>query len=249
MKNVIVIGTFLSHKKGTLSQGEKLTQLLNHNVVLVSKIENKYVRLVHIIFALLFKKYDIGIIEVFSDNAFLITRIASKIIKFRKKKSVFVLHGGRLNEFYYENLKTVAKVFKRCNHFVSPSKFLVEFFKEENFNVNYIPNFIEISKFKYKRDDIMPYSLLWVRAFSKYYNPELAIFTVARLIKDYPQVKLTMIGPDLGSLKSCLKLIKKLNVQDNISIKGKIDNNKLKISINHMMFLLIQHHMKVLVLQ
>ena len=51
--------------------------------MLISKIENKYVRQHNICF---FKKYDIGIIKVFSDNAFLITRIASKIIKFRKKK-------------------------------------------------------------------------------------------------------------------------------------------------------------------
>ena len=71
-------------------------------------------------------------------------------------------------------------------------------------NVNYLPNPISLTNFKYNRINVTSKTILWVRAFEKTYNPSLAIKIVYELKKHITDVKLTMIGPDRGLLKECL---------------------------------------------
>ena len=94
-------------------------------------------------------------------------------------------------------------------------------------NVNYLPNPISLTNFKYNRINVTSKTILWVRAFEKTYNPSLAIKIVYELKKHITDVKLTMIGPDRGLLKECLLLIDSLNLKNNIEVLGKIPHEEL----------------------
>jgi len=228
-EKIIFVGSFLSKKKGTQSVAEKISDFLSkhYEVTLVSHKENQLFRLLDIIFTLCFKKYDIAHIDVFSGKAFVISEVASWIVKKRDKKIIITLHGGRLNEFYEKNEKRFEKVFSRANKVLSPSQFLIQSFKKASVHVEYLPNFIDIQRFEYSNIKDRSLSLLWVRAFTNVYHPELAVETLKVLKDSFPNLVLNMIGPDKGTLKKVQSLVKELDLVDSVNFLGKVPNEKL----------------------
>jgi glycosyltransferase involved in cell wall biosynthesis len=132
-----------------------------------------------------------------------------------------------LAERYQKDSKYLLKVFARADILPSPSLFLKDFFGKQGIDVDYMPNFIDLSLFPYDRTNVQPYSLLWVRAFSPEYHPELAIEVLQNIIKKYPNTKLTMIGPDKGMLQQIKDMVKELDLEEYIEFKGKVSNEQL----------------------
>ena len=63
--------------------------------------------------------------------------------------------------------------------------------------------------------------MLYVRAFATIYNPVLAVRVLKLIKKEYPNVKLCMVGPDRdGSLALVEKEVNKLNLEKNIHFTG-----------------------------
>jgi len=229
LKNIIFIGSHLSRKNGTKGMAEKIAYLLEKecNISLVSFYQNKMLRLIDIMWSLIIKKFDIVHIDIFSNKAFIYADIASRIATIKTEQIVMTLHGGMLAEKYESNPKYVHSVLERADIVQSPSLFLIEFFKKQNIEVKYMPNFIDLSNFPYDRKEVKQYSLLWVRAFSPEYRPELAVRTLFELLKKYPQSSLIMVGPDKGSLPETVKLVKELDLADKILFVGQVSNEEL----------------------
>lgn len=229
MSNYLFIGSFLSKTNGSLDVTETIINRLkadNLNIISVSRFENKILRLLHIVYTLIFSKYNVVHISVYSDNAFIISQFATYISKLRRKKILLTLHGGRLNDFFLENPNRVNKVLNRATKILTPSKFLKETFKK-NYTIDYLPNPINLEKFPFRRDKIIENSILWVRAFTNIYNPDLAVKILYEIKKVNPSVTLTMIGPDKGTLNDTIKLIKNLGLEDSIKIIGPVKNELL----------------------
>lgn len=229
MSNYLFIGSFLSKTKGSLDITESIINHLKGNnlqIKYVSHIENKIVRLIHIVFTLIFSKFNIVHISVYSDNAFIIAEFATYISKLRRKKILLTLHGGRLNDFFIENPKRVKKVLNRATKILTPSMFLKESFNDF-YKTDYLPNPINLEKFPFKRDEIIENSILWVRAFTNIYNPDLAVKILYEIRKNNPLATLTMIGPDKGTLNATIKLIQTLGLKDSIKIVGPVKNELL----------------------
>ena len=227
-KKLIFVGSFLAKKKGTHSVAEKISDFMAdyYDVSLVSHHSNQFLRMLDIVFSLLFKSYDIAHIDVFSGKAFFISEWASIIAKSRGKKIVLTLHGGRLNEFYHGNETRFEKLFSRAHKITTPSKYLVECFKDLDPDIEYIPNFIDIQKFPYKGLEERK-NLLWVRAFTDVYHPELAIDTLKKLHQHYPDLRLTMIGPDKGKQGQIELYVQARGLEKYVDFIGKVDNSKL----------------------
>jgi glycosyltransferase involved in cell wall biosynthesis len=228
-KNIIFIGSFLSKSRGTKGIAEKLKILLKDecNIKLVSKNNNILLRFIDIIWNVLVTDGEIIHIDVYSNKAFLYADIASKIAQIRHKYIIMTLRGGMLAERYQKDSKYLLKVFARADILQSPSLFLKDFFGKQGIDVDYMPNFIDLSLFPYDRTNVQPYSLLWVRAFSPEYHPELAIEVLQNIIKKYPNTKLTMIGPDKGMLQQIKDMVKELDLEEYIEFKGKVSNEQL----------------------
>lgn len=230
MIRVLMIGSFLSKRSGTTSVSENLGRLLKSpelEFTFKSKQQSKVLRLLGIIVSSLFSRFDVIHIDTFSGQAFRIAEIASGIAKCRKKRIIITLHGGMLPEFYSKFPLRVSKVIARANLVQTPSLYLQSFFNHNNIELDYLPNSIDLALFPYDRSNVMPHSILWVRAFSDIYNPHIPVLVLSELQKLYPDVRLTMIGPDKGLLGEIQGMIRELNLESSVNITGPVQNEKL----------------------
>lgn len=230
MARVLFVGSFLSQKTGTYSVTENLARLLRSseiNLFLTSNKKNKILRLLEIIVICLFHAYDKIHIDTFSGQAFRISEIASYIGIWRRKNIILTLHGGKLPEFFCEEPERVKRVFNRANRIQTPSIYLKNFFAAQRISVNYLPNSIDLSHFPYSRENVKPHSLLWVRAFTEIYNPDLAVRILYEVRKIFPDAILTMVGPDKGFLSKTRSLINKLDLNASVTITGSVPNEQL----------------------
>jgi len=230
MIKILYIGSFLSNKYGTKDLIEKISDNLKKERIIVRLVSNKnsrILRIIDIIITILFASEKIIVFNVFSGKSFLITLLGSFVAKLRRKKIFLSLHGGALPEFYKKREKIVLITLKMASVIMSPSLYLKHFFESKGFIVNYLPNSIKLNNFPYKRNSYKRYSILWVRAFTDIYNPEIAIKALKIVQNKYPYTTLTMIGPDKGNLKKMINLIMELDLKDTVKIIGPVINEKL----------------------
>jgi glycosyltransferase involved in cell wall biosynthesis len=64
--------------------------------------------------------------------------------------------------------------------------------------VHLIPNPIEVDAFRYRQRLTVEPQLVWLRAFHRIYQPEVAVAVLGELVRDFPAARLTMAGPDKG---------------------------------------------------
>jgi len=243
VKKILICGAIYDTASGPSGQGGKLFTALKSEGYVVykkSKFKNKILRPLDIAFFLLFhnKKYDVVIIQVASYKAFLINALILIIAKWLNKKTISRIMGGAFVEFYDKYPRFVYSMLVKSTILVSPSVFIGNFLSSKKLNVQYVPNFIDVDKFRYLWKPTTSLRVLWVRAFHDIYKPEMAIKAIFELKKIFPDIKLTMIGPDLGKLTFCNRLIKSLNLTNQIEITGPISNNLLNpIYCNHSIYL------------
>jgi len=230
INKVLFIGNFLSHTSGSYSVSEfiadKLCEDEKISVLKAANSPNRLIRLLHIFYFSLFKYYSLLHIDVFSGNSFLFARMASAIGKIRGKKVVLTLHGGALHEYYVGRDKIFKRLFNNA-YVQSPSLFLKNFFENKNHHVVYCPNPFLLKNFPYQRSVLNPCSILWVRAFTPIYNPEVVVSVLHNVLKTFPEATLTMIGPDKGTLYKTQELIGELGLTSRVSILGPVNNNDL----------------------
>ena len=225
-----MIGSFLSKGSGTLSVSEKLALYLNEPSIELKLVSFKHIKLFRyadIILSSLFGSYDQMHIDTFSGQAFRIAETASLISKLRGKKVLLTLHGGKLPEFFQEAPERVKRTFMRADYIQTPSLYLKAFFAKQDIYVNYLPNSIDLSRFPYSRESVKSHSLLWVRAFTEIYNPDLPVRILHEIKKIYLDATLTMIGPDKGLLSETRKLISKFELNSSVTITGPVPNEWL----------------------
>lgn len=230
INKVLFIGNFLSASCGSYSVSESIADRLceeeNIRVLKAANSSNRLIRLFHIFCFSVFKKYSLLHIDVFSGNSFLFARMAGSIGKIRRKKVVLTLRGGALPE-YFVGREVVFKILFENTHVQSPSYFLKVFFEKKGFNITYCPNSVLLENFPFLRNNVKPYSLLWVRAFTSIYNPEVAVLVLQNVLKTIPEATLTMIGPDKGTMYKTQKLIGELGLTSRVSILGPVKNYDL----------------------
>lgn len=239
---VLFIGNFLSKHKGTINPSEKIYQYFKNerkiNIKGASKFLNKYLRLLDMAYKTAITDYSKLHIDVFSGNAFMFANITSKIGYLRKKKIILNLHGGGLPNFTELRKKQVEDVLSRASIILTPSKTIQKYYQNLGYKIDYLPNSLSLTNFPFKHIRTTKPKLLWVRAFSEIYNPDLPIKLIFELKKTIPNISLTMIGPDKGLLASCKNLIKELDVDENITIIGPVKNENLTTFYhNHTIYL------------
>lgn len=225
-----MIGSFLSRQFGSFSVSENIAILIDNSglqVSLCSMKRNQVLRLLEIIIKSLFSDYDKMHIDTYSGKAFIIAETASIIGGLRNKKIILTLHGGKLPELFEKAPKRVQRVFRRASFIQTPSRYLQDFFYRQNLHVIYLPNPINLTQFTYNRSEVIPYSILWVRAFTEIYNPAIAIKALKLVREKYLDATLIMAGPDKGNLSEIKTLIKDLKLESYVILAGPVENKEL----------------------
>lgn len=222
---IVYVGNMLSRHGSSINFMELLVPKLRayYEIKAASTRKNKFLRLIDMLVCIIGnrKKCRIVLIDTYSTQAFFYANLAARVCRFLSLPYIPVLHGGNLPERYQRNSFVVTKFLSGARDVISPSLYLQNFFSSKGFRVCFIPNFIEIDRYKYlPRDQVQP-QILWVRAFQEIYNPVLAIKVLNSLLKKYSSAKLCMVGAAKDyTFDETKNLVKEFNLDRSVEITG-----------------------------
>ncbi|ULC60587.1 glycosyltransferase family 4 protein [Flaviramulus sp. BrNp1-15] len=244
MKCIVYIGNkSRNDDKTNLSSIDILTPLLRESgfsVFSVSDKKNIFTRLLHMLHTC-FKyrnKVDYVLIDTYSTLNFYYAFFVSQLCGVLKLKYVPILHGGNLPNRLENSPKLSKAIFKKAHVNVAPSKYMMSKFVSFGINnIIFIPNTIELKNYTFKKRNFDKVKLLWVRSFSKIYNPLLAVEILKKLKTENIDTELCMVGPDSdGSLKEAKAYAKQLKVD--VKFTGKLSKKKwLNLSKEYNVFI------------
>ena len=231
MKRILYIGNNLKTKNANISSIQVLGGLMEREGLKVhyaSSKANKVLRLLDMIYTvlLLCRRIDYVIIDTYSTHNFYFALIISQLCRILRIKYIPNLNGGNLPARLEKNNFLSRLIFNNSYLNVSPSHYLKDAFSRYGYeNVRYIPNTIEITKYKFEIRSFERIKMLWVRSFSQIYNPEMAVHVLRKLIDLGFDSELCMVGPDSdGSLQKVKSLSKKLDVE--VKLTGKLKKSE-----------------------
>ncbi len=231
MTNLLYIGNKLSSKGKTVTSIETLGRLLKAEgfaIKTASSKVNKVFRLVDMLYCVVkYRKLtDFVLIDTYSTSNFYYAFFVSKLCRLLSLKYIPILRGGNLPYRLKSYPKLSKAIFTNAYKNVAPSLYMQSNFEEFGYsNLVCIPNFIEIRNYPFKARNFDKIKLLWVRSFSKIYNPLLAIQILKILKSENIEAELCMVGPENdGSLEEAKKYAKKLNVD--VTFTGKLEKEE-----------------------
>jgi glycosyltransferase involved in cell wall biosynthesis len=242
-RTIIYVDNFLTSHGQTPTTGSTLVKLFRsegYNVIATSNKKNKLLRLSGMVSTIISnRKNSIALLAVYSTSAFYFAWLCSLVCKALKVPYVACLHGGNLPQRIKHSPSRSATIFSNSHMNVAVSGYLQKSMEEHYWKSVQIPNNIELDAYPFKYRTSAQPRLLWVRSFHNIYNPALAIRVVAGLVKTFPHVHLTMIGPDKdGSLEACKTLANEFNISNNISFTGLLPVKEwVKLAADHDIFL------------
>lgn len=230
MKKVFFFGTFTSESTGSKGPSEAIADnLIQHFIVkLISRKYSTSARLLDALLNSFCAKIDVAVIDVYSTRVLLQTFVVVNVLKLRGVKIISVLHGGAIPETWSQRGLLYRRIIMVSTKTLTPSLRIQSFVRQKGLNIYYQPNPIDLGAFKrIHESNFERKNLLWVRAFSDIYNPNLAIKTLAILKGDFPDLKLTMIGPDKGLKRQAEDLVIELGLEGSVDFIGPVANEKL----------------------
>ncbi|WP_116523998.1 glycosyltransferase family 4 protein [Seonamhaeicola aphaedonensis] len=227
MKSILYIGNKLKKHNKNASGIEVLGALLekaSYTVYYASSKKNKLLRVLDMLWACFAYRHiaNYVIIDTYSTQNFYFAYAVSQCCRLLQLKYIPILHGGNLAKRLKRNPKLSQSIFLKAYISIAPSEYMMEQFKSYGYhNIVSIPNTIEIKHYKFEARPFKSINLLWVRSFSKIYNPQLAVEVLKALTDEGIKASLCMVGPDNdGSLKTLKNLADKYNLD--VRFTGKL---------------------------
>lgn len=231
MKNLVYIGNQLSGKNKTPTTVETLgafLQMEGFELKSASSQSNILLRFLDMIITVFLsrKKADYVLIDTYSTLNFYYAYVISQLCRAFKLKYIPILHGGDLPKRIARNPILSKAIFDYAYKNVAPSLYTKTNMEKLGLsNIICIPNSLELNIYPYKKRTLKSIKLLWVRSFSKIYNPFLAIDILKNLIDDGFEAELCMIGPENdGSLELTKAYAKEQGVS--VSFTGKLSKKE-----------------------
>lgn len=242
MKRILYLGNKLEKHGLSPTSVDTLPPLLEaegFRLKAVSSVKSKPFRLLHMLVSVLTsRKRDLVLIDTYSTSNFWYAVSCGKLCHLLSIPYIFILHGGDLKTRLKNSSEKILRIFRNARANVVPSIFLKDKLAEFQFgNMVVIPNSVDISLYDFRKRDAIEPKLLWVRAFDKVYNPEIALDVLELLVKDYPNAQLCMVGPEKdGSLKKVQRISEEKGL--NIEFKGKLAKTEwIKLSQDYDIFI------------
>ncbi|HQR31446.1 MAG TPA: glycosyltransferase family 4 protein [Blastocatellia bacterium] len=203
LPRILMVSTFLSHKDGSHSVAEDLADRLRNEaeaIICVSSKRSGLMRSLDMVATTLQRRrdYDVAIVGLYSGRAFLWGEAVSWLLEKLGRPFVISMHGGALPNFAKQHPQRVANTLRKAAVVTAPSRFLAELMRPYRDDIVLLPNPIKLERYQFRLRETASPTLIWLRAFHQIYNPELAINVAAKLRKEFPELNLTMVGPDKG---------------------------------------------------
>ena len=230
MKSLLYIGNQFNNK-GNQSSIDMLGLLFReegYKVFSASKKKNIVLRLLHMLWTCFAyrKRANVVLIDTYSTLNFYYAFFVSQLCRLLKLKYIPILHGGNLPERLKYSPKLSKAIFNHAHKNVAPSEYIKSNFEDLGYrNIICIPNSIELNNYMFQERSFDKVKLLWVRSFSKIYNPILAIKVLKGLKDINIDAGLCMVGPDSdGSMQETINYAKELKVE--VTFTGKLSKQE-----------------------
>ena len=232
--SVLIVGNFLSSTIGNRGICEDLASrlLLSHWPILItSRKRSRLLRLLDMIKTAWCRRHDYTIaqVDVFSGYSFLWAEAVCQIFSWLGKPYILTLHGGNLPMFAKKWPGRVRRLLCSAAVVTTPSGYLLHNMTRYRSDLRLLPNPLDLSAYKFRlRKQLRP-ALVWLRSFHSVYNPSLAPRVLAIVAESFPDISLTMIGPDRGdgSLQEMKQTAKELGVANRILLPGRISKSEV----------------------
>ncbi len=226
---MLIIGNFLSASGGSRGVCEELAERLaaeGWRVLCASRKRPKLFRLADMVLtaAKQHHEYAVAQVDVFSGPAFFWAEAACWTLRHLPKPYVLTLHGGNLPEFAARCPARVRRLLQSAKVVTAPSPYLQQRMEVYCPGIRVIPNAIDITIYPYRQRGPAHPKLIWLRSFHEIYNPVMAVKVLAALATKYPEVQLTMVGPDKGdgSLQQTQAEVAALGLQRHFCYLGRV---------------------------
>ncbi|MGJ8666512.1 MAG: glycosyltransferase family 4 protein [Patiriisocius sp.] len=242
-RRILYVGNKSGVGNATLTTIDTLSKQLQNegfSVTTTSSKKNKAWRLLDMLHTVYKHRNetDIILIDTYSTLNFKYAVAVASLCRKLNIPYIPILHGGNLPDRLKKSPKASAKLFQNAKINIAPSSYLFEAFKKEGYkNITHIPNTIEIENYPFLQRENVSARLLWVRSFSKIYNPQLALDILRQLISEEIPATLTMVGPEKdGTLALCREYAKQYNLP--VNFMGKLTKSEwIEVSKKHDIFI------------
>lgn len=169
--------------------------------------------------------YQVAQVDVFSGLSFLWAEAAATLLSLLNKPFILTLHGGMLPAFSQQHPRRAKKLLNRASVVTTPSAYLLNEMKPYRSDLVLMHNLIDLSRYAFQQRVLPAPHIVWLRAFAAVYNPSLAAEVVAILQKEFPDIQLTMIGPDKedGTFQRFQADISRLEIVNRVHLLGRIE--------------------------
>jgi len=213
----------------------------NFNVLATSDKERKLSRIIDMVMTFFKGRHtlDVVMIDVYSGYGFWYAVILARMARLYHIPYINLLHGGNLPSRLIKSAGLSKSLFGHAARNISPSVYLQDIFAKAGFDVEYLPNFIDIEKYPYRERSHVSVSLFWLRSFHKIYNPILAVRVLKALVDKGYDARLCMVGPDKdGTLRDVAALAEKLKLANRLDITGQLSTKDwISLSENYDIFI------------
>lgn len=238
--SVLIVGNFLSSSNGTRYICEELASHLKTSgwrVLTTSNFQNRIFRFFDMVKTAWSnrKNFQVAQVDVYSGRAFFWAEAVCKILRWTHKPFILTLHGGNLPAFGVRWPERVRRLLNAATVVTAPSPYLLHSMRRYRSDLTVIPNPLDLSSYEFKLRSRPEPKLVWLRSLHEIYNPLLAVKVVSSLAEEFPDIKLTMIGPDKrdGSLQAIRELIDACGLCDRVVLQGAIPKDNVPSCINN----------------
>jgi glycosyltransferase involved in cell wall biosynthesis len=174
-------------------------------------------------------QYALAHIECYSGWAFGWAEAVALVLKRCHRPFILTLHSGNFPRFAQRWRRRVRRLFGQAVVVTTPSGYLQEHMKAYRDDLLLIPNALEVSHYAYRERFQIGPRLIWLRGFLDYYNPCMAPRVVAHLSREFPDLHLSMVGPDKGdgSWQQTKQLVEELKVTKQVSFPGGVKKSEV----------------------
>lgn len=223
---ILYLGNNLKLKKTnltTLTQLSSLLKIEGYSIKTASSVRNQFLRLLSMLWAIIkySNRIDYVLIDTYSTKNFYYALATSQLCRILKLKYIPILHGGNLPLRLDKSPNLSKLIFNYAYKNVSVSKYVEYEFNKRGFETVFIPNILQIENYNFLERGFSTPKLLYVRAFSNIYNPEMAIKVLNEIKKEHPKAILCMVGPEKdNSFNSCKALVEKFGLENSVEFTG-----------------------------
>lgn len=233
-KAILLIGTFLSAhggRRGVSEDWRDQLQARGWQVVTASQHLGRLARLTDMLAtAWRYRNCYAGAnVEVYSGLAFAWAEAVCGLLRLLDRPYALTLHGGGLPAFALRQPRRVLRLLRSADAVMCPSRFLAEAMSKYRSDVRVVPNGVDLQRFRYRVRAKLGPRLVWMRAFHRIYDAELAVRVASALQAEFPGIQLTLCGADKGdgTLQNVERLANELRIPENIRIRGAVPRDEI----------------------